>query len=200
MSKEVLERALEPFFSTKSAIRGSGLGLSIVHSTVAAHKGQLELASEEGLGTRVVLRLPVCEPMNGLGVATPPALRSVVTSSHRVLLVDDDELVRNSIEAMLEGMGHSVSMAICGEEALSQLEDGFDPELVILDMNMPGLGGAKTLPRLRELRPRVPVLIATGRADQSVMDLMAAHAKVGLMCKPFGLEELRKHLENVGLG
>jgi CheY-like chemotaxis protein len=80
------------------------------------------------------------------------------------------------------------------------LEAGFEPDLVILDMNMPGLGGTGTLPRLRALRPVVPVLLATGRIDQTALNLASAHPGVILLSKPFGLRELQKNLENIGLG
>ena len=91
-------------------------------------------------------------------------------------------------------------LAPSGEEALALLEAGLEPDLVILDMNMPGLGGAGTLPRLRGLRPKVPVLLSTGRADQVALTLASAHPGVTLMSKPFGLRELQTHIESIGLG
>jgi len=93
-----------------------------------------------------------------------------------------------------------VHIAPSGEEALGLLEAGFAPDLVILDMNMPGLGGAGTLPRLRGLCPEVPVLLSTGRADRAALTLASAHPGVTLMSKPFGLRELQTHLESIGLG
>ena len=75
------------------------------------------------------------------------------------------------------------------------LEAGLEPDLIILDMNMPGLGGIGTLPRLRALRPTVPVLLATGRIDQTALTLAEAHPSVTLLPKPFGLRELQQHLE-----
>jgi CheY-like chemotaxis protein len=115
-----------------------------------------------------------------------------------VLLVDDDELIQCSIEPLLEVMGHRVSLVSSGEAALATLEAGLQPDLVILDMNMPGLGGAGTLPRLRALRPSVPVLLATGRADQRAQDLVAAHPHVTLLSKPFSMEDLQQHLAPPG--
>jgi CheY-like chemotaxis protein len=75
-----------------------------------------------------------------------------------------------------------------------------EADLVILDMNMPGLGGTGTLPRLRMLRPAVPVLLSTGRVDQTALKLAAAHPGITLLSKPFGVRELQQHLENIGLG
>ncbi len=201
MSKEVLERAMDPFFTTKATGKGTGLGLSMVFSTVNAHQGQMVIESEPGKGTRVLMRFPACE-----GAAPAPAsavFEAPLASleSLRILLVDDDELIRSSVQTILEALGHSaVSTAQCGEEALGMLEAGLEPDLIILDMNMPGLGGTGTLPRLRALRPLVPILLSTGRTDQTALTLAAAHPGVTLLSKPFGLRELQKHLENIGLG
>lgn len=196
MSREVLERAMDPFFTTKAQGKGTGLGLSIVHSTVQAHQGLLEIKSEPGEGTLVRIRFPACEP-------SAPAADSLEASrseaTHRplkVLLVDDDDLVQSSIQAILEALGHSVVTSPGGEEALAAIGAGYEPDVVILDMNMPGLGGTGTLPRLRALRPGLPVILATGRADQAAVSLVEAHPKVTLISKPFDLRELRQCLES----
>lgn len=115
-------------------------------------------------------------------------------------VVDDDELIQSSMHAILEILGHAATTAASGEEALAKLEAGLDPDVVILDMNMPGLGGAGTLPRLRILRPAVPILLSTGRADQTALNLIEAHPHVTLLSKPFGMRELQKHLEPFGQG
>lgn len=80
------------------------------------------------------------------------------------------------------------------------LEAKLEPDLVILDMNVPGLGGAGTLPRLRVLSPTRPVLLNTERADQAALDLASRPSGVALLSEPFGLRELQKHLENIKLG
>ena len=115
-----------------------------------------------------------------------------------VLLVDDDELIRSSMQALLEVLGHRVFISNRGEDALAKLKAGLLPDLVILDMNMPGLGGAGTLPRLRALHPKLPVLLATGRADQAALNLVEAHAHVTLLAKPFSMKQLRTYLEPLG--
>ena len=117
-----------------------------------------------------------------------------------MLLVDDDELIQISTRMLLEIMGHRVSLAPSGEEALVTLAAGLEADLVILDMNMPGLGGAGTLTRLRGLRPGLPVILSTGRIDQTALALASDHPAVTLLPKPFGLRELQKHLESIGLG
>jgi CheY-like chemotaxis protein len=174
----------------------------MVFSTVMAHKGQITIQSEPGQGTRVVLRFPsfVPEAQFQAEAHAVAEARLAPNGALKVLLIDDDELIQSSVHGTLEVLGHTaVSLAKSGEEALAMLEAGLEPDLVILDMNMPGLGGAATLPRLRDLRPAVPVLLSTGRVDQTALALASAQSGVTLLAKPFGLRELKKHLENLGL-
>jgi len=190
MSKEVLSRAMEPFFTTKDQGKGTGLGLAMVYSTVQAHHGQVHIQSELGKGTCVVIRIPA-------GVS-PPDLRGkpadgsaqAASQSLRILVVDDDELVQDSMVNLLRIMGHAATLASRGEEALDLLEAGLAPHLVILDRNMPGLDGLGTLQRLRLRWPDLPVLIATGNADQAVMDLVASDPETHLLNKPFENKDL----------
>jgi two-component system, cell cycle sensor histidine kinase and response regulator CckA len=195
MAKEVLEKALDPFFTTKGVGKGTGLGLSMVYSTIEAHRGHLTLHSEPGQGTRVEMLFPVSKSQVPLPESVHGSRTEQPHATLEVLVVDDDELVYPSIQAILETLGHRVTSAMSGEEAMAQLETGFRPDVVILDINMPGLGGAGTLPRLRVLCPEVPVLIATGRTDQAVLDLLKAHPGTALLTKPFTMGELRRHLE-----
>ena len=200
MTPEVLERALDPFFTTKEVGKGTGLGLAMVYSTVKAHHGHLEIQSEAGKGTRVVLRFPACQAKEKpLDLRVEPGPEACPRAL-RVLLVDDDELIQVSLEMLLGVLGHAVTIASCGEEALGALQAGLNPQVVILDMNMPGLGGAGTLPRLRALRPDLPVLLSTGRADQTALDLIEHYPRVTLLSKPFSMEQLKNHLEALRLG
>ncbi len=203
MPKAVLEKAMDPFFTTKETGRGTGLGLSMVFSTVKAHRGQMTIQSEPGQGTLVILRFPTCEQEPAVQPTEPAKSQDPRPSprSLKVLLVDDDELIQISCQASLEALGHTaVDIARSGEEALDVLEAGLEPDLVILDMNMPGLGGTGTLPRLRMLHPKVPVLLSTGRTDQAALTLASAHPGVTLLPKPFSLREFQAHLESIGLG
>jgi len=192
MPRETLARALDPFYTTKGG--GNGLGLSLVHSSVKAHRGQLELLSEPGLGTCVRMRFPACEPTARAAEPTPGAQASSPRKALHVLIVDDDDMTQLALQTILTTLEHTHATVACGEEALALLQTGFAPDLVILDMNMPGLGGTGTLPRLRALHPDLPVLLVTGRADQAAINLAAAHPRVTLVAKPFSLEELQQYL------
>jgi PAS domain S-box-containing protein len=199
MTKEVLDRAMDPFFTTKSVGKGTGLGLSLVFTTVNTHGGHLAIQSEPGRGTRVKMTFPASDPFlraPELRVEHPLACSS---RTMNLLVVDDDDLIRSSMQAMLVAMGHAVVIASTGEEALLKLEAGFKPDVVVLDINMPGLGGADTLPRLRALNATVPVLLATGRVDQSALNLAGAYANVALLPKPFSMEELQQQLDTLQL-
>ena len=197
MAKEILDKAMDPFFTTKPQGQGTGLGLSIVYGTVKAHRGKIEIQSEPGKGTRIGLRFPARTPQpKDAGAAVEPTADRA-RRRLQVLLVDDDELIHNSVQPLLEFLGHAVIPAFCGAEALEKLEAGLRPDVVILDMNMPGLSGPETLIRLRGLRADVPVLLATGRADQAARNLVEAHAAVTLLSKPFSLDELETRLASI---
>lgn len=195
MPKDVLAKALDPYFTTKELDKGTGLGLSMVYSTVKAHQGHLEIESEPGLGTCVRMRFPAFQPAAPAPEPGETPRPGQARKALRVLLVDDDELIQTSVLMILEVLGHHAIGVSSGEEALAQLAAGFEPDAVLLDMNMPGLGGVGTLPRLRALRPTLPVLLSTGRADQAALDLIQAHAHVTLLSKPFSMGELQRQLD-----
>ena len=199
MSPEVLEKAVDPFFTTKEVGKGTGLGLSIVYGTVKAHRGQLEIQSEPGHGTRVTVRLPASVPVPRAPEPPEPEPVPEPPMAHLdVLLVDDDEIPRETTGEVLARLGHGVQAAASGEDALARIRSGYRPDVVILDMNMPGLGGIGTLPILRELLPDVPVLISTGRADQVALELANSLPRVSLLPKPFTIKELKLRLAQLG--
>lgn len=193
MPPEVLGKALDPFFTTKPQGQGTGLGLSIVYRTVKAHGGDLQIHSQPDQGTQVAIRLPAVPASAEDPSPERPRFRR--GRALRILVVDDDELIQQSLGPMLEAIGHRPRIVGMGEEALGLLEQGLEVDGVILDLNMPGLGGAATLVRLRALLPELPVLLATGRADQEALDLVSRVPKVSLMAKPFTLQSLTACLE-----
>jgi PAS domain S-box-containing protein len=197
MSKEVLDRALEPFFTTKGIGKGTGLGLSMVYSTMEAHQGKMEIQSEPGRGTTISLRFPVCNQAFPAPEPSAGPRPEEQQQALNVLLVDDDELMQSAVESLLRALGHVVVTASSGEVALTTVEAGFIPDVVILDMNMPGLSGAGTLPRLRRMLPNVPVLLSTGRVDQAAKALVEAHPQVALLPKPFTMTDLEQKLQGL---
>ena len=197
MPSEVLEKALDPFFTTKLQGKGTGLGLAIVYGTVKAHHGRMEITSTVGIGTRVSMQFPAT--LSTLPAETTSPSEARVHRPLNILVIDDDELIRITLAELLCSMGHRPNLTGSGEEALLRLEEGLQVEAVLLDLNMPGLGGAGTLPLLRAAYPDLPVLLATGRADQAAMDLVARHARTLLLPKPFSAQEIATHLAQLGL-
>jgi PAS domain S-box-containing protein len=192
MTPDVLQRAMDPFFTTKPQGEGTGLGLSLAYSTVKAHHGQMEIYSRVGEGTRIVMVFPFHTSPAPEAQAASIKLPSV--RGLRILVIDDDDLVRAALHALLDGLGHSATIFSSGEAALQALEQGLEIEAVILDMNMPGLDGAGTLRRLRALRPHVPVLLATGRVDERAQELVQSYPGIRIIAKPFSLAELGTQL------
>ncbi|HEY3400027.1 MAG TPA: PAS domain S-box protein [Geothrix sp.] len=187
---EILPRITEPFFTTKPTGRGTGLGLAMVYGTMKAHGGSLDIQSEVGKGTSIRLCFPGATAevkAEAAGPASPQALER----SLRVLVVDDDALIRSILPDMLEQLGHHVETASSGLEAIRRLDAGLLVDLVILDHNMPGLSGAETLPRILQLRPGVRILLATGFLDNDLKLLLAGFPAVLAIQKPFSLAELR---------
>lgn len=195
MPPEVLEKALDPFFTTKPHGQGTGLGLPLVYGAVKAHRGYLEIQSQPSKGTTVMIHLPSCEAE--ANAAEEGTATATVGRILDILVVDDDDLIREAVSQLLEMLGHRATVAGSGEEAVQKLEQGLRTDAVILDMNMPGMGGEQTLPRIRALRPHVPVLLATGRVDQAAMDILNRVERVSILPKPFSLKDLRSNLDSL---
>jgi signal transduction histidine kinase len=165
MDDETLERAIDPFFSTKELGKGTGLGLSMVHGLAVQQQGALRLTSTIGKGTRAELFLPVTEER----VAAPAQVEDKQPRPQgkrsRIVLVDDDALIAMSSVDMLEDLGHEVFEANSGKQALDLLgsTDGID--LLITDFAMPGMTGAQLIEAVRVKFPALPILLATGYAE-----------------------------------
>jgi len=181
MDAEVLRRAMEPFFTTKPVGKGTGLGLAQVFSTARAHGGAFSLQSEVGRGTRAILELPSLAS-GPLGEADRKGSAGLAPAALRILLVDDDVFLREAVEAMLTFLGHRVTPLAGGEEAIAWLASHPAPDLLVLDLNMPGLNGLQTLEALRRTHPALPVLLATGFLDAETEAALAQdlHAPGGL--------------------
>jgi two-component system, cell cycle sensor histidine kinase and response regulator CckA len=189
MPPGVLARAMEPFFTTKPAGKGTGLGLSMVYGTMKAHGGRVDVTSVRGEGTRVTLTFPA---LSGPGLLPESSAQpGAKTPNHRrLLVVDDDELIRTSMPPMLEGMGHRVQAASGGLEALRRLEAGLQVDLVILDLNMPGMNGIETHGLIRRRWRTLPILLATGHLDTRTSELLEADGHILSIAKPYSMDEL----------
>jgi len=192
MTPEVLARAVEPFFTTKPVGKGTGLGLTRALGTVKAHGGSVEIQSEAGRGTSITLLLPCFQQVRG--EEPPEPVRAEARAAMRILLVDDDPVILDTMPPLLESLGHWVETAARGETALALLAAGLQVDLVVLDHNMPGLTGTETLVRLRELRPELAVVLASGFVDSFTENLVTSLPQVWVLEKPYSLRDIRKLL------
>jgi signal transduction histidine kinase len=148
----VIDSVFDPFFTTKAGDRGTGLGLAICRDTVRRHEGDLEIASEVGVGTTITVRLPRgSSPLNAKAREASPH-PPVATTRKRVLLVDDDPIIRRSLRRSLARV-HDVEEAAGGREALEMLDGGDGYDVILCDLMMPVMDGAAVLESLKQLRP-----------------------------------------------
>ncbi len=163
MDRATLARATEPFFSTKGVGKGTGLGLSMVHGLAAQSGGTLRLTSEPGSGTTVELWLPATDEVATDTVentAEPvPAQRAA-----KVLLVDDEDLVRAATADMLRDIGYVVVEVSSASQALSAIRSGVDADILVSDYLMPGMTGGQLITELWSSGNRIPALLVTGYA------------------------------------
>ncbi|HWB52359.1 MAG TPA: ATP-binding protein [Stellaceae bacterium] len=188
MSDDVLQMAIEPFFTTKEPGRGSGLGLSQVYGMVQQSGGAMRIDTALGKGTAIHLFLPQTDAAVAAGAGEGPlaALERREPAAH-ILVVDDDESVRQVAEAMLLDIGYSVAVAGSGQAGLDAIasKGGFD--LLMIDIVMPGLSGIDTVRHARELVPGLRVLYMSGYAE----DGMRRHTGPDpVIAKPFRLPQL----------
>ena len=169
MPPDVLSRASEPFFTTKPHGRGTGLGLAMARGFAEQSMGSFSISSSLGLGTAVSLWFP-CAPPGDRSSAAPDG-QGVVAAPFpaRLLLVDDDLPVRESLAGQLESFGYSVSQSSGGLPALARLDAGEPFDLLVSDYSMPAMDGAVLAGEARARRPGLPVLILTGYADPGLV-------------------------------
>jgi PAS domain S-box-containing protein len=191
MSEAVLAKAFEPFFTTKEVGKGSGLGLAQVFGFAKQSGGGVSIDTAVGKGTTVRVYLPAIR--DPLPVSEPPVAEvfqpSVSAAPRTVLLVDDDDTVRQVTRALVEGLGYRVVEAASGPAALGLLEKGID--LLLTDYAMPGMTGAELALHVHSRRPELPVVFITGFAEPGGLD-PSEHI---IVQKPFRGEELAAKLQ-----
>jgi signal transduction histidine kinase len=181
MTPDIAARAFEPFFTTKPVGQGTGLGLSMVYGVARQSGGTASIESVPGAGTSVSVFLPRTAEVVAPVEARPRAAEAP-SQALRILVVDDEQAVREVLAETLEEFGHAVVRAATGEEGLRQFAPGrFD--LVVVDYAMPGMNGAEFAGAVRAASPEQKLLFATGYADTAAIEAAAGDAPV--LRKPF---------------
>lgn len=193
MSDETVSRAFEPFYTTKPSGVGTGLGLSMVYGFVKQSGGGIDIRSREGEGTTIRLIFPIDAKASGPHLNKPKA--ALPKQQHaRILLVEDDEGVRQFVHRTLSKMGYTVHLAENGDFALDQLSQNPDYELVLTDIVMPGsTSGLDLYARVKQQYPKTKVLCMTGYSEQLESSLDEKH----LLRKPFQQNELANKLKAI---
>jgi signal transduction histidine kinase len=193
MSEEVRAKAFEPFFTTKGPGRGSGLGLSQILGFAKQSGGGVRLESRIAEGTTIYIYLPRAQSKPEADSPSHAAVPRAGSKGATILLVDDDDAVREVTAVMLSDMGYMVVEAGSGGAALEIIESGVQLDLVLLDFAMPGMNGLELARQVQIKRPSLPFLFVTGFADQSAL---SGVSETFIISKPFIDDELARKIQN----
>ncbi|MCK8602904.1 ATP-binding response regulator [Desulfoferrobacter suflitae] len=196
IARENLPKIFDPYFTTKH--KGSGLGLTIAYSIVKNHKGCIRVESELGKGTTFCLYLPAA--LSELGKAA--TAESGSQGRGKILVMDDEEVVREVVGEMLEVLGYQVEFAAEGETAIRRYAEAIDSQgpfdAVIMDLIVPdGLGGKEAVGRLLQIDPAAKVIVSSGYSEDPVMSEAHCYGFKGVVSKPFRIEDLDRVLQEV---
>ena len=194
--RENLDRIFDPYFTTKK--KGSGLGLATSYSIIRNHGGIIEVRSEVNRGSTFSIYLPASGRAATEEKTAAPA--AVSAGRGRVLVMDDEEMVRNVAKEMIEALGHDVECAVDGEAAIEMYvrarESGNPFDVVILDLTVRGgMGGEQAISKLRELDPGVVAVVSSGYADNAVMSDFRAYGFSAVLNKPYRISALKDCLD-----
>jgi len=198
MDSSVIDMAFEPFFTTKPMGHGSGLGLPMVYGTVKNHGGAVILESTPNEGTIVTVLLPGSKttsgPLNLLSERRTPSELNRAT----ILLVDDEEMIRDAGKRLLEKLGYRVILAEDGRDGLRRfVENKENIAAVMLDLVMPVMDGEETLVKMKKIDSDIPILLASGYSKEEKAEELITLGADGFMQKPFDLQSLKNRLNEI---
>jgi two-component system cell cycle sensor histidine kinase/response regulator CckA len=187
MDAETISRMFDPFFTTK--FTGRGLGLAAVLGIVRGHHGGIRVRSTPGAGTRFEVVLPA--DVTALPAEVRPPAGQRARSDRTVLIVDDEDVVREAATAILEEAGYRVQTATNGQEAVDRIAAGERPDLVLLDLTMPVLSGEAALQRMRIVAPELRVVMMSGFGEGEAATRFVGQHLDGFLQKPFAADALQ---------
>ena len=198
ISKEYLDKIFDPYFTTKR--KGSGLGLSITYSIIKKHNGYVSVESDVGIGTTFYIYLPASV---GEKLTTEKKKeKEIIIGKGRILLMDDEAIVRDVSGAMLKYIGYEVNFAKNGMETIELYrkakKSGSPFDVVILDLTIPGgMGGEEAIKKLIKIDPGVKAIVSSGYSDDPIMSNFREYGFSGVLLKPYIIQELSEVLHKV---
>lgn len=196
MDRTVVERAFDPFFTTKDVGQGSGLGLSMVYGFAKQSRGHAKIYSEVGEGTTVRLYLP--RSIAGLTPHIEPASEDAPRGSERILVVEDDALVRDHVARLLRALGYDVALAVHAADAMTVLTEERPFDLLFTDVVMPGnMNGRQLSDAAKRVQPSLKVLFTSGYTENAIVHHGRLDPGVALLSKPYRRGDLAKRVRQV---
>ena len=195
MSKETCQQVFDPFFTTKDKYMGTGLGLASAYGIVKNHGGIITVYSDPGHGTTISIYLPISEKTAHVEEHVEDM---IIRGSGNILLVDDEDIIIDVSKPMLENLGYSVIVAKGGRNAVDSVsETGENVDLVILDLIMPDMDGSMTFDAIREIHPKMPIILSSGYSLKGkATDIMRRGCNAFIQ-KPFNISELSQLIRKV---
>jgi len=197
MDEATRKRIFDPFFTTKEMGRGTGLGLASVYGIIKGHGGFIDVYSEKGHGTTFKIHLPAMKTKGMRQRAETDNGLEMARGAETILLVDDEDMIIEVGTELLREMGYRVLIARSGREAIEIVSESSAPDLVILDMIMPGMGGGETYDRLKEINTGIKVLLSSGYSKNGQATEILERGCNGFIQKPFNVVELSQKLREI---
>jgi len=195
MTREIKSHIFEPFFTTKERGKGTGLGLSVVYGVVNNHRGFVQVESEPNAGTTFVVYLPVEHATEPHSAGSTGKITRKKNAPQTILLVEDEEMLRDLGVTILEGEGYRVIAARDGMEAVALFEAHRDDiGLVICDLGLPRLGGREAFLKMKESRPGVRAIVASGYLEPSIRSELLIAGVLDTIQKPYDFNDLLKKI------
>jgi PAS domain S-box-containing protein len=197
IEKSHLNKVFDPFFTTKQ--NGTGLGLATSYSIIRKHSGHIKVEAEIGKGSTFTIYIPADLPSNASDTHEPGPEK---LSGGKILVMDDQELVRNTVMTMLSRLGYEVDSAVDGSEAISRYSAAMKASkpysAVILDLTIPdGMGGMETMKELQKMDPDVTAIVSSGYSNAPVMADYSMYGFAGVMMKPYSISQLSDLLREI---
>ena len=201
ISKEHLRKIFDPYFTTKQ--KGSGLGLVTVYSIIKNHGGYINVKSKLGVGTTFQIYLPASEKL--IPAKKEEVAETTVAGKGRVLVMDDEEIIRALLHLELTDIGYEVELTVDGAQAIEQYANAKDSgkpfDAVILDLTVPGgMGGKDVIKKMLEIDPSVKAIVSSGYSTDPIMSDFVEYGFSGVVAKPYKIEQLEKALHSILVG